>query len=65
MTFHTVEPFGTLTWPAINTEGLTKLIRSNISCHMNKPLTQDLIDTLTYQIIESIGYFSNSKEDIL
>ncbi len=71
MTHHIVEPFGTLTIPAgnikikLNTESLTKLLRSNISCHMNKPLTQELIDTLTQQIIDSIDYFVRTQEESL
>lgn len=48
----------------LNTENLTKLLRSNISCHMNKILDQELIDTLTQQIIESIDYFLNPQEEI-
>lgn len=72
MTFHVVEPFGSITLPAghnmkiqLNTESLTTLLRSNLSCHMNKPLTQELMEELTKQIIESIDYFINKREDIL
>lgn len=75
MTHHVVEPFGTLTLPAsnvkdlvkikLNTESLTTLLRSNISCHMNKTLTQELMEQLTAQIIESIDYFINKSEDNL
>ncbi len=46
----------------LNTESLTQLLRSNLSCHVNKALTQELIDTLTMQIVESIEFFVN-KED--
>jgi hypothetical protein len=49
----------------LNAERLSTLLRSNISCHVNKPLTQDLIDTLTQQIIDSIDYFINTREDNL
>jgi hypothetical protein len=73
MMHYIVEPFATLTLPAsnvkdlvkikLNTESLTTLLRSNISCHMNKTLTQELIDTLTKQIIESIDFFLNSAVD--
>jgi len=72
MTHHIVEPFGTLTLPAytgkelvkikLNTESLTTLLRSNMSCHMNKTLTQELMEQLTAQIIESIDYFINKIE---
>ena len=48
---------------SLNTESLTTLLRSNISCHMNKALTQELIDTLTKQIIESIDFFLNNPVD--
>lgn len=73
MTFHIVEPFGSLTLPAhngkelvkikLNTESLTTLLRSNIACHMNKTLTQELMEQLTVQIIESIDFFLNSVVD--
>lgn len=48
----------------VNTESLTSLLRSNISCHMNKPLTQELIDELTIQIVDSFQYFINKQDDI-
>jgi uncharacterized protein YaaW (UPF0174 family) len=74
MTHHVVEPFGTLTLPTsnvkdlvkikLNTESLTTLLRSNLSCHVNKPLTQELIDTLTQQIVESIDFFVNKLDEI-
>jgi hypothetical protein len=44
----------------LNEENLSLLLKSNISCHFNKPLTQELIDTLTKQIIESIDFFLNN-----
>lgn len=47
----------------LNEEKLTVLLKSNISCHFNKPLNQELIDTLTKQIIESIDFFLNSAVD--
>ena len=49
----------------LNTEKLASLLRSNISCHMNKPLTQELIDTLTQQIVESIDFFLNKSDENL
>lgn len=75
MTHHIVEPFGTLTLTStnikdvvrikLNTESLTTLLRSNISCHMNKTLTQELMEQLTAQIIESIDYFINKGDESL
>ena len=72
MTHHIVEPYGTLTVPAhtkvkikLNTESLTKLLRSNLSCHMNKILTQESMEQLTAQIIESIDYFINKSDESL
>jgi hypothetical protein len=47
----------------LNTEKLTTLIRSNISCHMNKTLNQELMELLTAQIIESIDYFINKSDE--
>lgn len=71
MTHYIVEPYGTLTVPAhtkvkikLNTESLTTLLRSNISCHMNKTLTQELMEQLTAQIVESIDYYINKSDDI-
>ena len=46
----------------INTETLGSVIKSNISCHVNKTLTQELIDDLSKQIVESINYFLNNLE---
>jgi hypothetical protein len=75
MTHHIVEPFGTIIPPEtnvrglvkikFNTESLTTLLRSNISCHMNKTLTQELMEQLTAQIIESIDYFINKSDEVL
>ena len=49
----------------INAESLTTLLRSNISCHMNKTLTQELMEQLTAQIVESIDYFINKSDENL
>jgi hypothetical protein len=46
----------------INEEKLSHLIKSNISCHANKLLNQELIEALTHQIIESIDYFLNKPD---
>lgn len=46
-------------------EKLSCLVRSNISCHFNKPLSSDLIKVLTQQIVESINlfYIQGTKAD--
>jgi len=49
----------------VNAEKLSTLLRSNISCHANKPLTQELIDILTKQIVESIDYFINKGDEVI
>lgn len=48
---------------SLNEEKLASLVKSNISCHFNKPLSSDLIDVITTQIIESIDFFLNQKDD--
>ncbi len=49
----------------INNDALSALIKSNIACYFNKSLTQELIDTLTKQIVDSIDYFIDSTNEIL
>lgn len=49
----------------INNDSLGTLLRSNISCHMGKVITQDVLIGLTQQIIDSIEYFLNKKEEKL
>jgi len=46
---------------SLNEERLSSLVKSNISCHINKPLSSDLINVLTQQIIESIDFFLNQN----
>jgi len=46
----------------LDNDSLTTLLRSNLSCFMGKNITQDLLNELTIQIIESIDYFINQKE---
>jgi hypothetical protein len=46
----------------INNESLTSLIRSNLCCHIGKTITQESINEITEQIIESINYFLNKKD---
>jgi Tfp pilus assembly PilM family ATPase len=47
----------------LNEDKLTVLLKSNLASHYNKSLNQELIDTLTKQIIESIDFFLNSVVD--
>lgn len=47
----------------MDNESLGILLRSNLSCYMGKNITQDLLFELAEQIIESIDYFINQKED--
>lgn len=49
----------------ITNERLCSLIKSNISCHAGKPLSQELIDILCTQIVESIDYFLNNGDQNL
>jgi len=46
----------------LNNESLTSLLRSNLCCHIGKTLTQESLNEITEQIIESINYFLNKKE---
>jgi len=50
---------------SLTEEKLSFLVRSNISCHFNKPLSSDLIKVLTQQIVESINlfYIQGAKAD--
>ncbi len=50
---------------SIATDRLCSLLKSNLSCHAGKPLTQELIESLSTQIVESVEYFLNSNEDNL
>lgn len=45
----------------LDNESLGTLLRSNLSCHMGKNITQELLTELAAQIIESIDYFINNK----
>ena len=38
-------------------EKLSCLVKSNISCYFNKPLSSDLINELTQQIVDSINFY--------
>ena len=56
-----MDPDGSLTI-SIAKERLASLIKTNISCYANKTLTQELIDTISLQIVDSVEYFLNDKE---
>lgn len=45
----------------LDNDSLTTLLRSNLSCFMGKNITQELLNELTKQIIESIEFFLNQK----
>ena len=47
----------------LQNESLTTLLRSNLSCHLGKNITKEVLDELTFQIVESINYFINKKEE--
>lgn len=47
----------------LNKERLGSLVKSNISCHANKMLTQELIDDITNQIIDSVEFFINKRDE--
>ncbi len=57
-----VEPELTI---SIATDRLCSLIKSNLSCHAGKPLTQELIELLSLQIVESVEYFLNNGDQNL
>jgi hypothetical protein len=41
------------------------LIRSNVCCHAGKLLTQELIETISTQIVESVEYILNNGDQNL
>jgi len=45
----------------LDNESLSTLLRSNLSCYLSKPITSELLDDITRQIIESIEFFLNQK----
>ena len=49
----------------LNEQHLSELLKSNMACHLNKPLTPNLMDELVEQIIDSIDYFVNKTEETL
>jgi hypothetical protein len=49
----------------LDNESLGTLLRSNLSCYLGKTITQDVLNDITGQIIDSIDYFLNKKNEIL
>lgn len=47
----------------LNNETLKTLLRSNLSCYVNKTITSEILEDMTKQIIESIDYFLNKPEE--
>jgi hypothetical protein len=47
----------------LNNESLATLLRSNLSCYVGKTITQESLSELTVQILESLTYFLNKKDD--
>jgi hypothetical protein len=47
----------------LNEESLASIIKSNLSCHHSKTLTQELIEEISKQIIETIDYFINNSNN--
>jgi hypothetical protein len=47
----------------LDNESLTTLLRSNLSCFMGKCITQELLNEITVQIIESIDFFINKEDE--
>lgn len=47
----------------LNSDSLATLLRTNLACHHGKVITQELSNEITVQIIESIDYFLNKKDD--
>jgi hypothetical protein len=46
-------------------EELLPLIRNNLSCHLDKSLTKDLLEAIMQQVNDSIDYFIDKKENNL
>lgn len=47
----------------LNNDSLSTLLRSNLSCYLGKQITSELLDEITKQIIESIEFFLNQKNE--
>lgn len=42
-------------------ENLFNLLKANLSCHINKNLNKELINTLIIQIMDSIDFMVSNK----
>lgn len=47
----------------IDNDSLAMVIRKNLAGHLNKALTHELMNDLAKQIVESVEYFMNKKDD--
>jgi hypothetical protein len=47
----------------IDDESLGTLLRSNLSCYMGKVITMDVLSDISKQIVESVDYFINKKDE--
>lgn len=48
----------------LNNESLETLLRSNLSCYMGKNINQDILGEITSQILDSIDFFLNKKDEV-
>lgn len=48
---------------SINDEALSTLLRSNLSSHLGQIISQELLNKMTIEIVESINYFLNKQND--
>lgn len=46
-----------------NKDVLETIIRNNLSCYYDKPLTNDLIKVITQQIVDSIDYILSKNNE--
>ncbi len=49
----------------LNQEGITNVMRSNLCCFYNKTLTEELIDTITKQLVEALNDFVDVNLDVI
>ena len=46
----------------IDNESLAKLLRSNLSCYMGENMTQEKLNKIALDIVESIGFVLNNTD---
>lgn len=56
------EPIKPFESQILQKSALESFLRINLSCHMGKIITQELLTELSTQMIESIDYFNSKKE---